>query len=191
MRGRNVQPRTRRSVDPRACFTRSSRRSWHAPRAHCRVKGSGAIGIELAAPDRRTHRMTYRDQTYPDQMIRRWSPLRAGVALVAAYALALQALFASLGAGAALVHQQAATIAGVICSGSGIASLPAPGAPMEHDSTDCCILCGTPAPALVDHVSALTLAIEGLSSRSAAPLGVDHHATMAWLSGGARAPPAA
>jgi hypothetical protein len=124
-------------------------------------------------------------------MTRRWSPSRAGVALVAAYALALQALFASLGAGAALVHQQAATIAGVICSGSGVASLPAPGAPMEHDSADCCILCGTPAPVLVDHVSALMLAIEGLSSRLAAPLGADHHATIAWLPGGARAPPTA
>jgi hypothetical protein len=124
-------------------------------------------------------------------MTRRWSPSRAGVALVAAYALALQALFASLGAGAALVHQQAATIAGVICSGGGVASLPAPVAPVEHDSADCCILCGTPAPVLVDHVSALMLAIEGLSSRLAAPLGADHHATIAWLPGGARAPPTA
>ena len=122
-------------------------------------------------------------------MTRRWSPRRAGVALVAAYALALQALFASLGAGAALVHQQAATIAGVICSGGGVASLPAPVAPVEHDSADCCILCGTPAPALVDQVNALTLAIEGLSCRLLTPLGVRHHGTMAWLPGGARAPP--
>jgi hypothetical protein len=129
--------------------------------------------------------------TYRDQMTRRWSPRRAGVALVAAYALALQALFASLGAGAALVHQQAATIAGVICSGGGVASLPAPVAPVEHDSADCCILCGTPAPALVDHVSALTLAIEGLSSRLLTPLGVHRHGTAAWLPGGARAPPTA
>jgi hypothetical protein len=124
-------------------------------------------------------------------MTRRWSPRRAGVALVAAYALALQALFASFGVGAALVHQQAATIAGVICSGGGVASLPAPVAPVEHDSAHCCILCGTPAPALVDHVSALTLAIEGLSSRLLTPLGVHRHGTVAWLPGGARAPPAA
>jgi hypothetical protein len=129
--------------------------------------------------------------TYRDQMTGRWSPRRAGVALVAAYALALQALFASLGAGAALVHQQAATIAGVICSGGGVASLPAPVAPVEQDSADCCILCGTPAPALVDHVSALTLAIEGLSSRLLTPLGMHRQGTAAWLPGGARAPPTA
>jgi hypothetical protein len=123
-------------------------------------------------------------------MIRRWSPCRAGVALVAAYALALQSLFASLGVGAAL-HHQAATIAGVICSGGGASSLPAPVAPLDHDSADCCILCGAPAPTLVDHISALTLAIEGLSSRLLMPLDVLHFGTMAWLPGGARAPPPA
>ena len=122
-------------------------------------------------------------------MRRRWSPRRAGVALIAAYALALQALLASFGVGAALVRDQAATIAGVICSGGVASSLPVPVAPVEHDSADCCILCGAPAPALVDHVSALRLAIEGLSSRVVAPLGVHHHGKMAWLPGGARAPP--
>ena len=122
-------------------------------------------------------------------MTRRWGPCRAGVALVAAYALALQALFASFGVGAALVRHQAATIAGVICTGGGASSLPAPAAPVEHDGADCCVLCGTPAPALLDHVSALRLAIEGLPSRLVAPLGVHRHGTMAWLPGGARAPP--
>jgi hypothetical protein len=122
-------------------------------------------------------------------MTRRWAPCRPGVALVAAYALALQALFASFGVGAALVRHQAATIAGVICTGGGVASLPAPVAPEEHDCADCCVLCGTPAPALLDHVSALRLAIEGSPSRLVAPLGVHRHGTMAWLPGGARAPP--
>jgi len=122
-------------------------------------------------------------------MTRRWGPRRAGVALVAAYALALQALFASFGIGAALVRHQAATIAGVICTGGGASSLPAPVAPVEHDGADCCVLCGTPAPALLDHVSALRLAIEGLPSRLVAPLGVHRRGTMAWLPGGARAPP--
>jgi hypothetical protein len=124
-------------------------------------------------------------------MRRRWSPRRAGVALIAAYALALQALLVSFGVGAALVRDQAATIAGVICSGGVASSLPVPVAPLEHDSADCCILCGAPAPALLDHVRALKLAIEGLSSRLLAPLGVRHHETMAWLPGGARAPPTA
>jgi hypothetical protein len=124
-------------------------------------------------------------------MRRRWSPRRAGVALVAAYALALQALLAGFGVGAALVRDQAATIAGVICSDGVASSLPVPVAPLEHDSSDCCILCGAPAPALLDHVSALKLAAEGLSSRLLAPLGVHHHDTMAWLPGRARAPPTA
>jgi hypothetical protein len=155
------------------------------------VKVGGAIAIEIAAPDRQapdrqSHRMTYRDKT-----TRRWSPRRAGVALIAAYALALQALLASFGAGAALVRDQAATIAGVICSGGGASSLPVPLAPPEHDSADCCILCGAPAPALLDHVNGLKLAAEGLSSRLVAPLNARHHDTMARLPGGARAPPAA
>lgn len=124
-------------------------------------------------------------------MTRRWRPRRAWVALVAAYALALQALFASFGVGAALVRHQAATVAGVICSGGGASSLPAPVAPLDHESADCCILCGAPAPALVDHVGELRLATEGLSTRVVAPLGVRHHGTMAWLPGGARAPPTA
>src|SRR5262249_19039064 len=138
---------------------------------HCRVKGSGAIAIEVAAPDRRMHRMTYRAQ-----MRRRWDPRRAGVALIAAYALALQALFASFGVGAALVRHQATAIAGVVCPGGGAASMPVPVAPAEHDGGDCCVQCGTPVPALVGQISALTLAIEGLPSRLAAPRGVDHHA---------------
>jgi hypothetical protein len=127
--------------------------------------------------------------TYRDEMRRRWSPRRAGVALIAAYALALQALLASFGVGAALVRHQAATIAGVICSGGGASSLPVPIAPPDHDSADCCILCGAPAPALLDHVS--TLKLEDLSSRLLAPLGVRHHETRAWLPGRARAPPSA
>jgi len=120
-----------------------------------------------------------------------WSPRRAGIALVAAYALALQALFASFGVGAALVRHQAAAIAGVTCSGGGASSLPVPVAPVHPDSADCCILCGAPAPGLLDHVTALKLAIARLSSRLAAPLGVDHYGTAAWLPGGARAPPPA
>ena len=122
-------------------------------------------------------------------MRRRWSPRRAGVALVAAYALALQAVLASFGVGAALVRDQAATIAGVICSGGVASSLPVPVAPLEHDSSDCCILCGAPAPALLDHVSALKLAAEGLSTCLLAPFGVHHQKAIAWLPGRARAPP--
>jgi hypothetical protein len=124
-------------------------------------------------------------------MTRGWSPRRAGVALIAAYALALHALFASLGVGAALVRHQATTIAGVICSGGGVASVPAPAAPLDHDGADCCILCGGPAPALVDHVSALKLATGDLSSRLLTPLAVHRRRMMAWLPGGARAPPTA
>jgi hypothetical protein len=122
-------------------------------------------------------------------MTRRWGPRRAGVALIAAYALALQALFASFGVGAALVRYQAASIAGVVCTGGGASSLPAPLAPVEHDGADCCVLCGTPALALIDHISALTPAIEGLPSRLVAPLGMDRHTARAWLPVGARAPP--
>jgi hypothetical protein len=121
--------------------------------------------------------------------MRRWSRRRAGVALVAAYALALQALFASFGVGAALIRHQAATIAGVICSGGAASSLPVPVAPLDHDSADCCILCGAPAPALLDQSGALRLVIEGLSARVAAPLAVRHRGMMAWLPGRARAPP--
>ena len=134
--------------------------------------------------------MMNRDQ-YQNRTARRWSPHRAGVALVAAYALALQALLASFGVGAALVRHQAVTIAGVICSGGSASSLPAPAAPLQHDSADCCVLCGAPAPALLDHVSALKLAIESLASRLIVPLGVHHRGPMAWLPGGARAPPSA
>jgi hypothetical protein len=119
----------------------------------------------------------------------RWSPRRAGVALIAAYALALQALLASFGVGAALVRHQGAAIAGVICSGGVASSLPNPFVPVDHDSADCCILCGAPAPALLDHVSALKLPAAGLSSCLLAPFGVHHHRAVAWLPGGARAPP--
>jgi hypothetical protein len=122
-------------------------------------------------------------------MTRRWSPRRAGVALVAAYALALQVLLASFGVGAALVRHQAATIAGVICSGGGPSSVPAPVAPVDHQSADCCILCGGPTPALLDRASALKVAMEGVSSRWMAPVGLPHQRMMAWLPGGARAPP--
>jgi hypothetical protein len=122
-------------------------------------------------------------------MTGRWSPRAAGIALVAAYALALQALFASFGVGAALVRHQAAAIAGVICSGGGTSSLPVPVAPADHDSADCCILCGAPALGLLDHIGALNLAIQDFSSRLLAPLGAHHYGTMAWLPGGARAPP--
>ena len=122
-------------------------------------------------------------------MTGRWSPRAAGIALVAAYALALQALFASFDVGAALVRHQAAAIAGVICSGGGASSLPVPVAPVDHDSADCCILCGAQAPGLLDHISALNLAIQQFSSRLWAPLGAHHYGTAAWLPGGARAPP--
>jgi hypothetical protein len=122
-------------------------------------------------------------------MTGRWSLRRAGIALVAAYVLALQALFASFGVGAALVRHQAAAIAGVICSGGGSSSLPVPVAPVDHDTADCCILCGAPAPGLLDYASALKLATRRLSSRFSAPLGAHHHGTTAWLPGGARAPP--
>jgi hypothetical protein len=103
--------------------------------------------------------------------------------------LALQAVLASFGVGAALVRDQAATIAGVICSGGVASSLPVPVAPLEHDSSDCCILCGAPAPALLDHVSALKLAAEGLSTCVLAPFRVHHQRAVAWLPGRARAPP--
>ena len=122
-------------------------------------------------------------------MTGRWSSRRTGIALVAAYALALQALFASFGVAAALVRHQAAAIAGVICSGGGNSSLPVPVAPVDHDMADCCILCGAPAPGLLDDASALKLAIQRLSSRLLAPLGAHHYGTTAWLPGGARAPP--
>jgi hypothetical protein len=122
-------------------------------------------------------------------MTGRWSPRRAGIALVAAYAVALQALFASFGIGAALVRHQTAAIAGVICSGGGASSLPVPVAPVDHDSADCCIVCEVPAPGPLNHVSALKLATQRFSSRLLAPLGAHHHGTMALLPGGARAPP--
>jgi hypothetical protein len=136
--------------------------------------------------------MTDQDhQTYQDQMTGRRSLRKAGIALVAAYALALQALLASFGVGATLVRHQAAAIAGVICSGGGVSSLPVPVAPVDHDTADCCIVCGAPTPGLLDHVSALNLATQHISSRWLAPLGAHHHGTAAWLPGGARAPPTA
>ena len=122
-------------------------------------------------------------------MTGRCSPRRAGIALVAAYALALQALFASFGVGTGLVQHQAAAIAGMICSGGGAASLPLPLAPVDHDSADCCILCEAPAPGLLDHVRPLKLAAQRFSSRLLAPPGAHHHGTTTSLPGAARAPP--
>jgi len=120
-----------------------------------------------------------------------WSIGRAGVALVAAYALALQALLASFGVGAAMVRHQVAAIAGVICSSAANAVAPAPVAPMEHDRADCGILCTGPGPALTGQVAALLAGTDGkASSRLAAPLAATRLGMIARLPGGARAPPA-
>ena len=113
---------------------------------------------------------------------------RAGVALVAAYALALQALLASFGVGAAVVRHQLAAIAGAICTSNADRSVPA--APAEHDRTDCCILCAAPAPGSTGSLEVLAVVPAGGSSaRLIAQLGAFNLGIIAWLPGGARAPP--
>jgi len=113
---------------------------------------------------------------------------RAGVALVAAYALALQALLASFGVGAAVVRHQLASIAGAICTSN--ADRSAPAAPVDHDRMDCCILCSAPVPGSAGPISILVVVPNGGSSSRliARPSGLNL-AIIAWLPGGARAPP--
>src|SRR5215510_9492421 len=119
-------------------------------------------------------------------MTRRGSIGRAGVALVAAYALALQALLASFGVGGAVVGHQLATLAGAICT----SSPDAPVTPTEHDRAACCILCSAPAPASTGPIEASAEMTDVSSSRLIAPAGGPHLGMIAWLPGGARAPPA-
>jgi hypothetical protein len=113
---------------------------------------------------------------------------RAGVALVAAYALALQALLASFGVGAAVVRHQLAGMAGAICTSN--ADRSAPAAPADHDRVDCCILCSAPAPGPIGPIGVLAGVPDGgspsrlIAQQSALNLGI-----IAWLPGGARAPP--
>jgi hypothetical protein len=119
-------------------------------------------------------------------MTHRWSIGRAGVALVAAYALALQALLASFGVGGAVVRHQLATVAGAICT----SNADAPVAPTEHDRAACCILCSAPAPGSTGPLDALVRVADASSSRLIAPAGGPRLGMIAWLPGGARAPPA-
>jgi len=120
-------------------------------------------------------------------MTHRWSTGRAGVALVAAYALALQALLASFGVGVAVVRHQLAAIAGAICTSNADRSMPA--APVEHDRTDCCILCAAPAPGSTGSLEVRAVVPAGGSSRLAARQNALNLGIIAWLPGGARAPP--
>jgi hypothetical protein len=121
-------------------------------------------------------------------MVRGSSIGKAGVALVAAYALALQALLASFGVGAAVVRHQLAGMAGAICTSN--ADRSAPAAPVDHDRTDCCILCSAPVPGSTAPISMLVVAPNGgSSSRLIARPSVLNLAIIAWLPGGARAPP--
>src|SRR5947199_8451481 len=120
-------------------------------------------------------------------MKHRWSRGRAGVALVAAYALALQALLASFGVGGVVVRHQLATIADAICTSNADGSAPV--APTEHDRAACCILCSAPAPGSTDSIDATVRVADASSSRLIAPAGVPHLGMIAWLPGGARAPP--
>ena len=119
-------------------------------------------------------------------MTHRWSISRAGIALVAAYALALQALLASFGVGGVVVQHQLATIAGAICT----SNPDAPVGPTEHDRAACCILCSAPAPASTGPIEAFAAMADASSSRLIAPVGVARLGMIAWLPGGARAPPA-
>jgi hypothetical protein len=120
-------------------------------------------------------------------MRHRWSIGRAGVALIAAYALALQALLASFGVGGRVVQHQLATLAGAICTSSPDGS--APGTPTEHDRAACCILCSAPAPGSTGPIATLVGVADASSSRSIALAGATHLGMIAWLPGGARAPP--
>jgi hypothetical protein len=118
-------------------------------------------------------------------MTYRRSTGRAGVALVAAYALALQALLAAFGVGGAVVQHQLATIAGAICTSNPDGSAPV--APTEHDRAACCILCS--APGSTGPIDALVGVADALPSRLIAPADVPRLGMIAWLPGGARAPP--
>jgi Protein of unknown function (DUF2946) len=119
-------------------------------------------------------------------MTHRWSIGRAGVALVAAYALALQVLLASFGVGGAVIGHQLAGIAGAICTSKTDGS--APGAPVDHDRADCCILCSAPGPGSIDPTDVLAVVRHGSSYRLTAQE-TALHLGIAWLPGGARAPP--
>jgi hypothetical protein len=120
-------------------------------------------------------------------MTHRWSIGRAGIALVAAYALALQALLASFGVGGAVAHHQLATVAAAVCTSNADGSAPA--APTEHDRAACCILCSAPAPSSTGPFEALVAVANASSSRLIAPADVPRLGMIAWLPGGARAPP--
>jgi hypothetical protein len=115
---------------------------------------------------------------------------RAGVARVAAYALALSALLASFGAGAMVVRHQFAAIPGMLCSQSHGATTPSPATPGDDDHTSCCVLCLSHGPALTGDVDAFMVAIgRRASSPLALPLAAPRLGMLARLPGGARAPP--
>lgn len=122
------------------------------------------------------------------RMTQRWTMGRAAVALVAAYALALQALLASVVVGAMVVRHEVAGITGVLCVAS--ASMPGPAVPAQHDRADCCLLCAGVGPALSGPVAALVPALGGEASiRLTPPLAAPRLGMLARLPGGARAPP--
>ena len=122
-------------------------------------------------------------------MTQRWSRGRAGVALIAAYALVLQALLASFGVGAAVIRDELTAIAGTICTANADGS--APMMPAEHGCADCCLLCAAAGPGSIGRVNVLAgLPDDGSSSQLAAPDGAPSLGMIAWLPGGARAPPA-
>jgi hypothetical protein len=122
-------------------------------------------------------------------MTQRWSIGRAGVALAAAYALALQALLASLCVGGAVISHQLAGIAGAICTSN--ADRSAPVTPVDHDRTDCCILCSAPAPGATANIDVFVVVRDDASSRLIAPADVSRPGMTARLPVGARAPPRA
>src|SRR5262249_11625745 len=122
-------------------------------------------------------------------MMQRWNIGRAGVALVAAYALALQAVLASFGVGATVIRDELTAIAGTICTANADGSAPA--TPAEHERADCCILCSVPGPGSIGRIGVLAgMPDDGSSCQLAAPDGAPGLGTTAWLPGGARAPPA-
>jgi hypothetical protein len=122
-------------------------------------------------------------------MTQRWSIGRAGVALIATYALALQALLASFGVGATVIRDELTAIAGTICTANADGSAPI--MPAEHDRADCCILCAAPGPGSVGRIDVLAgVPDDGSSSQLAAPDSAPCLGMTVWLPGGARAPPA-
>jgi hypothetical protein len=122
-------------------------------------------------------------------MMQRWSIGKAGVALVAAYALALQALLASFGVGATVIRDELTAITGAICTANADGSAPI--MPAEHDRADCCILCAAPGPGSIGRIDVLAgMPDEVSSSQLAVPDGAPGLGMNAWLPGGARAPPA-